>query len=938
MASGSSITAGSCDGAPCKTFLQQQERRQQHEEQTKPLQLLDLPIDILQEILKEVTHTNDLTSLALTCSALHREATPLIYSRFDIVWPDVHSNADSRQGVDALTYGLSTLVMGQEPSGVLQTANYVHRFHCTHCGMVNVIPTEPDYPATILRRRRAGNHYPHYTRKFSLGNGPDEWIKEYLINRESGKMLGTLVALALARMPNLESFVWDMPTGILRDCWLALSSTDDSNPCLRSSLEKVWVRFHDNREILDAPEVLPTASQGTQYSPGNPPGPSQTQSSSCYSSPNMVLTPVAWSYKNTEWPNFSVLPPLRSLNVLNIDEIAYLVEMSSLIKRSVISLRELRIGLASTVPQDGFSSTRDLDLAVNDGEPTEYQYAFSRLMWDLVMCGDERLKRAHESGALSSPVMKPQGEEYHVIGSQNVISDPFIALPATSLAADDGNNTVKVPLADVPKASIEGLPSDPAGILGSLVMKSTYTPSLHPSATGAVTDSATSLLLTSSGRGISGKRCPFTSNGPMQMLGADQALQQDHSKSDCDTPKTLKRVGESLETFHRQATRLSLETLELEYMHVDSGVLLRAIDWTVLTTLTLLNCDAQDHLWRALRRAFTPRRTPSQSMLRHKAKMHLRESSSLDSPAVSSSEYRLKLRRVHTNCVSSALMAFLKETLAPNSLEWLFLQDGGTVSSASGGRTTYDSAVSVETIYRGPLRRHRQSLKKLMIDSDDRPVDSRRRTTKWHKWKLERDALSFVTSGKMTSLRELSIAIDYQDWHFLLQRLPQVPQVRTISIRQLGNHPYGQQLNAKDLALQVMDIVSLRPEMELCYLAIVNKCFEILEGSEDDNATPRVHHSTTAPGNPGRDDTNSSDEDSNDDEEDDDDVDANDDNTAGDSPVDDSDLDSQAESTDVSEDELAGPDGWTKPPRLKLREILFYDLKISIFKARHGKL
>lgn len=577
-------------------------------------------------------------------------------------------------------------------------------------------------------------------------------------------MLGTLVALALARMPNLESFVWDMPTGILRDCWLALSSTNDSTLCSRPSLEKVWVRFHDNREILDAPEVLPTASQGTQYSAGNPPGPSQTQTSSCYSSPNMVLTPVAWSYKHTEWPNFSVLPPLRSLNVLNIDEIAYLVEMSSLIKRSVVSLRELRIGLACTVPQDGFSSTRDLNLPVNDDEPTEYQYAFSRLMSDLVMCEDERQKRAHESGALSSLVTKPHSEEHHVTGSKNVVSDPCLAVTATSLAADDSNNTIEVPLADAPKVSAESLPSDPAGILGSLVMKSDHTPSLHPSATGAVTSSATSLLLTSSGEGIPDKPGSFTSNTSIKMLGANQALQQDHSKSDSYTAKTLESGGESLEKLHRQATRLRLETLELEYMHVDSGVLLRAIDWTVLTTLTLLNCDAQDHLWRALRRTFTPRRIPSQPMLRHKAKMHLRESSSLDPPAVSSSEYRLKLRRIHTNCVSSALIAFLKETLAPNSLEWLFLQDGGTVSSASGGRATYDSAVSVESIYRGPLRRHRQSLKKLMIDSDDRPVDSRRRTTKWQKWKLERDALSFIISGKMPSLRELSVAIDYQDW------------------------------------------------------------------------------------------------------------------------------------------------------------------------------
>ena len=52
--------------------------------------------------------------------------------------------------------------------------------------------------------------FSQYTRKFSLGNGPPDWIQEYLITKEGGKMLGTLVALTVARMPNLETFIWDV--------------------------------------------------------------------------------------------------------------------------------------------------------------------------------------------------------------------------------------------------------------------------------------------------------------------------------------------------------------------------------------------------------------------------------------------------------------------------------------------------------------------------------------------------------------------------------------------------------------------------------------------------------------------------------------------------------------------------------------------------------
>ena len=52
--------------------------------------------------------------------------------------------------------------------------------------------------------------FSQYTRKFSLGNGPSDWVQEYLITKEGGKMLGTLVALTVARMPNLETFIWDV--------------------------------------------------------------------------------------------------------------------------------------------------------------------------------------------------------------------------------------------------------------------------------------------------------------------------------------------------------------------------------------------------------------------------------------------------------------------------------------------------------------------------------------------------------------------------------------------------------------------------------------------------------------------------------------------------------------------------------------------------------
>ena len=171
-------------------------------EKPGPLQLTHLPIDILGGIVKEITHTNDLTSLALTHSALHNVVIPVIYSRFDIVWPDAHAPTETRTGVDALTYGLSTLVMSKEvfeDGPVPHSTAAIHK--CSQCGYLEHC-SHSARPSTISScvPTRNGNNYAQYTRKFSLGNGPTEWVQEYLITKESGKMLGTLVALGEYRI------------------------------------------------------------------------------------------------------------------------------------------------------------------------------------------------------------------------------------------------------------------------------------------------------------------------------------------------------------------------------------------------------------------------------------------------------------------------------------------------------------------------------------------------------------------------------------------------------------------------------------------------------------------------------------------------------------------------------------------------------------------
>lgn len=165
----------------------------------------------------------------------------------------------------------------------------------------------------------------------------------------------------------------------------------------------------------------------------------------------------------------------------------------------------------------------------------------------------------------------------------------------------------------------------------------------------------------------------------------------------------------------------------------------------------------------------------------------------------------------------------------------------------------------------------------------------------------------------------------------------------------VANRLYDHNLDAKELALQVVDLViALRPEIELCYLGILTKCFEILENrshsdSRVSNYEARTNSAHAGPGGIGESDGDS-DEDSDEtddahDEEDDEDSDSGP-PVANGSLADSEDADSEAgaDSAGDTDDDLSGNGKGRKPPRFRLREILFYDDKISIFKARHGRL
>lgn len=168
--------------------------------------------------------------------------------------------------------------------------------------------------------------------------------------------------------------------------------------------------------------------------------------------------------------------------------------------------------------------------------------------------------------------------------------------------------------------------------------------------------------------------------------------------------------------------------------------------------------------------------------------------------------------------------------------------------------------------------------------------------------------------------------------------------MRSLYIPNIADHPHGANIDPRDLALQVVDIVTLRPEIELCYMGIGTKCFEILENKPTSTIAPSPfdyqagdsYNTDGATGNAGYtplegDVTDEEELDGDDMEEED----------VEDAVESEDDLDNDAEwdeGDDDDDDDFEEVGGGKGRIRLRLREILFYDDKVAVFKARHGRL
>lgn len=792
--------------------------------------------------------------MALVHSSLYNLAIPLIYNRFDIVWPETSSSGAPRGGVDALTYGLATLVLSQEMYGEGAWA----KDGPPHVGTT---------PATDMQiRRRRGNHFAQHIKKFSIGNGPWEWVREYLTTKEGGKMLGTLVAVALARMKNMDTFIWDMPTGILRDVWTSLSylgDRGDGQPC---KLDKIWVRCHRNARVTSARPALTTTPPTHMYD--------IDQSN---------------SLKRVEYPSYSQLPPLRSLSVLQIDEMQYLDEMSVLIGKSMAKLKELRVGIARHCHQDD---------------------------WTVAWSGD-----SYEQIDLSNPIrstMTVGGRRRG--GVLGVLTSSFLDLKQRETpkhaAGTLRRRSRQVPLIPTEPSRTGGLEDAPLdGLSISAISPATKRPPIpsferpetEPPADHVVTHSDPTLI-----RKISEDSLPAATPLPQD---DDSNLSEFVSADVCPSLRHVASDGSLADDDDELPRHLKLEILALAYIQLSTPVLTAAIDWTMLTSLTLLDCQGYEQLWTSLHDEYSKDLQPTRTLPRKMS-------------SESSHTARLKLKYIHLNTVTPAFVRFVHDCLAPNSLESLFLQEmSGAVPK-----------VPLDDIFTNIIKRHQLSLKCLLLDSCKRNKSGKTALTNgaWKTWALNTNHLRYITNGKLPQLRELGFCIRFsRDWFYFIQRLPRLTKLRSIYIPQFASFFDSPDVAPRELAEYILDAVDFNRTMPLTYIGIEDKCFEVLEGEAQPSLSRPSSRDTRG-----------------DDMSPDDDDDLDPDDPESDFTDNDSMLDMLTPNRPARRDvpavttydfEPSEPDSDLESvghehSKIHYREILFYEDMVPIFKVRNGRL
>ncbi|KAM0252268.1 hypothetical protein ACHAP5_001254 [Fusarium lateritium] len=322
-----------------------------NEDSTPPkrkLTFLDLPHETQQGILSHCSQS-DLICCALVSRHFHELAAALLYRSFNILFPD-DDDVRFESPIDGLAGGLDTFT----------TSDYNYAKHLRELSMDTV----------------------------STGIKAEHAYKPYLYSTSCGKFLNTLLYLTIKKATSLETFRWNIRVELSRPVYRELHKIE--------TLTKLHIRLQAGDTYYTTPPPLPLSIDNlppapTHWSDMPPPPPPPGPPPPVFSAPlagAMVSLPVLtspppllpsskqFSKSKTgkrdstahEPATLSGFKKLKSLSVLDIDNLELVPELKTCVRNSSATLTELHLSLSDSLalqarrpPPDSDPDDSDVD-------------------------------------------------------------------------------------------------------------------------------------------------------------------------------------------------------------------------------------------------------------------------------------------------------------------------------------------------------------------------------------------------------------------------------------------------------------------------------------------------------------------------------------------------------------------------------------------------
>ncbi|KAF4971759.1 hypothetical protein FZEAL_9750 [Fusarium zealandicum] len=310
----------------------------------RALTFLDLPAETQQEIVSHCSQS-DLICCALVSRHFQELASAQLYRSFNILFPD-DDDVRFESPIDGLAGGLDTFT----------TSEYNYAKHLRELSMDTV----------------------------STGVKAEHAYKPYLYSASCGKFLNTLLYLTLKKARSLETFRWNIRVELSRPVYRELHRIE--------TLTKLHIRMQAGETYYITPPPLPLTLDdlppvSTHWADVPPPPPppvfsapladNMTSAPVLSASPPSLL-PMSKQFSKSrggkrgsvaqEPPTLSGFKTLKSLSVLDIDNLELVTELKACVRNSSSTLIELHLSLSDSLalqarrpPPDSDPDDSDVD-------------------------------------------------------------------------------------------------------------------------------------------------------------------------------------------------------------------------------------------------------------------------------------------------------------------------------------------------------------------------------------------------------------------------------------------------------------------------------------------------------------------------------------------------------------------------------------------------